>query len=79
MRYLILERFVMVLREPGSAYRTWKSLVLTHRVSGRQVHDARLAALMSAYRIRRIVTLNPSDFARFPAIEPLTPTDVMAL
>ena len=52
--------------------------VATHAVIGKQVHDARLAALMASYRLKRILTLNPRDFTRYPTIEPLTPTDVLA-
>ena len=77
-RLRILERLIDVVKEPESAYRKWKSLVLTHGVIGKQVHDARLAALMSSYRIKRILTLNPSDFTRYSTIHPLTPTDVLA-
>src|ERR1700678_3942563 len=63
-RLRLLERFVTILKEPDSAYQKWKSFIVTYRVSGKQVHDARIAALMSAYRLKRIVTLNPNDFAR---------------
>jgi predicted nucleic acid-binding protein len=77
-RLRLLERFVTILKEPDSAYQKWKSFVVTYRVVGRQVHDARLAASMSAYRLRRIVTLNPTDFARYPGLEALTPSDVLA-
>jgi len=76
-RLRLLERFVTILKEPDSAYRKWKSLLVTYRISGKQVHDARLAALMAAYRLHRIVTLNPNDFARYPHLEPITPADVL--
>jgi predicted nucleic acid-binding protein len=76
-RLRILERFVTVLKEPDSAYGKWKALIVDQNVSGKQVHDARIAALMSAYRIKRLLTLNPTDFARYPGIEPLTPNDVL--
>jgi predicted nucleic acid-binding protein len=75
-RLRILERFITVLREPESAYVKWKSLVATHRVIGKQVHDARIAALMNAYRIRRIVTLNGADFRRYSAVVVAAPQDV---
>lgn len=72
-RLRILERFVTVLNEPVSTHRLWKSLVLRHRVSGKQVHDARIAAVMLAYRVRRILTLNESDFVRYPEIAAISP------
>lgn len=77
-RLRILERLVVVLKEPESAYRKWRSLVLSHRVIGKQVHDARLAALMLSYRLKRILTLNPGDFTRYSGIEAITPADVLA-
>jgi hypothetical protein len=42
-------------------------------VSGVQVHDARLATVMKAYGISRIVTLNVKDFARYSEIEAVHP------
>src|SRR5277367_5563942 len=76
-RLRLLERFIVVLREPPSAYEKWKNIVITCKVHGRQVHDARLVALMKAYRIKRILTLNAADFARYPGIEAVTPQDIV--
>jgi predicted nucleic acid-binding protein len=76
-RVRLLERFVTILKEPDSAYRTWKSLVITCSVSGKQVHDARLAACMRAYRLKRILTLNPHDFSRYPRVDPITPDQIL--
>jgi predicted nucleic acid-binding protein len=78
-RLRLLERFVVVLKEPDSAYAKWKSLLAEHRVSGRQVYDARIAALMQAHRIKRILTLNPADFLRYSGIEAFTPAQVASL
>jgi predicted nucleic acid-binding protein len=77
-RLRTLERFVDVLNEPDSTYRRWKLLVTRHNVIGRQVHDARIAAVMLAYRIRRILTFNSSDFHRYRGIEAVTPQEVLA-
>jgi predicted nucleic acid-binding protein len=76
-RLRVLERLVEVLNEPDSTYRHWKSLVVRHQVMGRQVHDTRIVAIMVAYRIKRVLTLNPDDFARFGEIEAVTPRDVV--
>jgi predicted nucleic acid-binding protein len=77
----MLERFITVLSEPNSAYLRWKTLVYKHGVMGRQVHDARIVAVMSACRIKRILTLNEADFARYApevlALSPLTILSVM--
>jgi predicted nucleic acid-binding protein len=77
-RLRILERLVAVLRETDSFYPKWKAMVSAHLVSGKQVHDARIAALMSAHRVRRILTLNPTDFTRYPHIQVHTPAEVLA-
>ena len=34
-------------------------------VGGKQVHDACIVATMQAYGIKRLLTRNPGDFARF--------------
>jgi predicted nucleic acid-binding protein len=76
-RLAVLERFVTVLREPPTAYDKWKNLVARHRVQGKQVHDARIVALISAHRIRRILTLNPDDFARYSGLQVFTPQQTL--
>jgi len=76
-RLRMIERYVQVLHEPESGYRKWKELVVNQKVMGRQVHDARIAASMKAYRIRRILTLNAADFVRYRGIEAVTPQDVI--
>lgn len=72
-RLRIIERLVDVLSEPESVYLRWKRLVLAYRVTGRQVHDARIVAVMATYRIRRIITLNSTDFARY-GVDVMTPS-----
>jgi len=46
-------------------YPIWKGLVVTHRVLGAQVYDARLVAAMLAHGIDRILTFNVADFSRY--------------
>lgn len=77
-RLALLEREVEVVAEPPTAYVEWKRLILLHRVSGRQVYDCRLVALMNVYGISDILTLNPADFRRYPDIRVHTPADVVA-
>jgi predicted nucleic acid-binding protein len=43
-----------------------------------QVHDARLAAAMRVPRVKRILTFNDRDFARFTDIEAIHPRAVPA-
>lgn len=68
-----LEGFFQILSENASSYAAWKTLLIANRVSGIQVHDARLVAVMKAYGIAQIVTFNVSDFTRFPEIEAIHP------
>ncbi|MBX9581015.1 MAG: hypothetical protein K2X87_11960 [Gemmataceae bacterium] len=64
------------LGEPPAAYPNWRQLVTTHRVQGKQVHDARLVGLMQAHGITHILTLNGPDFARYPGLVVLDPAAV---
>ena len=41
------------------------ALVIDYRVSGVQVHDARLVAAMLAHGVTHILTFNTADFARY--------------
>ncbi|HLN31471.1 MAG TPA: type II toxin-antitoxin system VapC family toxin [Gemmataceae bacterium] len=75
-RLTIIEAVFAVLSEPSSAYRLWRSLVMTQAVQGKQVHDARLVALMQAHGITHILTLNGSDFSRYPGITPIDPASL---
>jgi predicted nucleic acid-binding protein len=77
-RLRLLERSIEVLRDADSAYQRWKLLVTRYKVQGRQVHDARIVAVMSAYRIKRIVTLNVPDFSRYREVEAVSPRDVLS-
>jgi predicted nucleic acid-binding protein len=65
------------LPEPPDMAERWLRLVTECGVSGRQAHDARLAALMLAHGVTHILTLNPSDFARYPGITTVTPAGIM--
>lgn len=73
-----LERQIAIQFESARSYAIWRRLVVTHRVQGVQVHDARIAALMLADGISHILTYNRKDFTRFPGISALSPADVMA-
>jgi predicted nucleic acid-binding protein len=52
------------------------SLVATIPVGGKQIHDANIVATMQTHGLRRLLTHNTADFARFVPmiqIEPLVP------
>jgi predicted nucleic acid-binding protein len=54
----------------------WRRLLVTHSVSGVQVHDAHLVAAMHIHGVSRILTFNTRDFARFTDIEAIHPADI---
>lgn len=60
-----IERKFRVLTESPNSYSVWRELVRKHALIGTKVHDARLAAVMIAERIDRILTLNAGDFRRY--------------
>ena len=68
-----MEGFFQILRENAGSCVAWKALVATHRVSGAQVHDARLVAVMKTNGIKKIVTFNVQDLTRFAEIEAVHP------
>jgi predicted nucleic acid-binding protein len=78
-RLTILEAVFAVLSEPATTYRIWRSLVVTLGIQGKQVHDARLVALMLANGITHILTLNSSDFTRYSGITVLDPTSLVPI
>ncbi len=54
-----------LLGDTPEVFAIWLELVTTHRVSGKQVHDARLAAALKAHNVENLLTLNGDDFTRF--------------
>jgi predicted nucleic acid-binding protein len=54
----------------------WEKLVSQHLVSGKQSHDAHLAAAMGVYGVKELLTFNGKDFKRFPNIMVLDPAQV---
>jgi predicted nucleic acid-binding protein len=72
----IVERSFRLLPDDLAVHETWRRLLVTHRVSGTQVHDARLVAAMKVHSVSRILTFNTRDFARFKEIEAVHPADL---
>lgn len=75
-RLRLIERVTTLLPDTDEIHEEWKRVVVQHGVSGVQVHDARLAAVMKVHGVTHILTLNPTDFARYPGITALHPRDV---
>lgn len=68
-----LESFFEVLTESSRSYAVWKRLLLTCRIHGVQVHDARLVSVMKAQGMTQILTFDTGDFSRYTDIEVLHP------
>ena len=71
-----LQRFELLfplLPDTPAIYQEWRTLVVTVGVSGRQAHDARLAAAMRAHGVTHLLTFNTADFVRYPGITVISP------
>ena len=68
----------LVLAEPDVLYGEMKRLIAKYGVSGKQVHDARLVAMMLVWKIENVLTLNDRDFRRYEpeGIMIVTPTSI---
>lgn len=73
----LFEQGMVLLPDREAIYLEWRRLVLNHKVSGVQVHDARLVAAMIVYGVPNLLTLNTGDFGRFPQIQAVHPSTVL--
>ena len=71
----VLSRFTL-LRETADVFPTWLELVRAHERKGKQVHDARLVAVMKAHSVENLLTFNVEDFAAYDEIKAVHPRDV---
>jgi predicted nucleic acid-binding protein len=60
-----IEPIVGVLLETDQLPTHFKRLIATYQVSGKQVHDTRLVAMMLAWNVENILTLNERNFKRY--------------
>ncbi len=77
-RAKVVEHYFTFLPDSEAVHTQWRRLVVDYRVSGVQVHDARLVAAMLVHRLTHILTFNTSDFARYAEITVVHPTAVTA-
>ncbi len=75
-RVEFIERTMTLLPDNDRVYSLWRQLVFANNVRGVQVHDARLAALMEAYGVTHILTLNQPDFVRYSKVNVIHPGQV---
>ncbi len=76
---LAIETGMSLLPEREAVYREWRRIVVQNNVSGVQVHDARLAAIMSVHGVRHILTLNVADFGRYHGLIVMHPDRVQTM
>lgn len=70
---LSIEARLRLLSDTPAVHTEWRRLLVDYHVSGVQVHDARLVAAMRVHGVKRILTFNAKDFARFDSIEAVHP------
>ena len=75
-RLRLLERRFARLHQADAAYAIWRKLIVDHKISGVQVHDARLVAQMMAQGVTHILTLDPGDFRRFRGVTAVHPSKI---
>ena len=75
-RLQLIEQQFLFLPESEATYAQWRRIVMECSVSGVQVHDARLAAVMNVNNVSHLLTLNPRDFQRFAGLTPIHPDDL---
>ncbi len=73
-----IEATLTLLADSPLIYPAWRKLVETHNVSGRQVHDAHIAAAIKVHGVNEILTYNTPDFARYDGIRAIHPAEVTA-
>jgi predicted nucleic acid-binding protein len=71
-----LKNLFTVLPDNSDIFLQWEQIVIRHRVSGKQVHDARLVAAMLVHDVTHLLTFNTDDFKRFSEITVVNPQNV---
>jgi predicted nucleic acid-binding protein len=72
---MLLKQFEW-LEETPDIFRLWLSLATTHKISGKRTHDLRIQAVVLAYNINHILTLNPKDFVKVEGITIVHPNSI---
>jgi predicted nucleic acid-binding protein len=72
----LIEKFFRLLPESLATHQEWRRLVVSYSVSGVQVYDARLVAVMNVHSITHLLTFNGDDFKRFSGIAVVDPKRV---
>jgi predicted nucleic acid-binding protein len=75
-----IEPICAVLHEQDTITSEFKRVLAQYTVTGKQVHDARLVAMMLTWRVENVLTLNERNFHRFApeGITVVSPAAVLA-
>lgn len=73
----MIENTPALLPDSLAVHAEWRRLIVEHPVSGVQVHDAPIVAAMHVHGVRRMLTFNGRDFARYPTIEAMHPQTLL--
>ncbi|MFL6213029.1 MAG: type II toxin-antitoxin system VapC family toxin [Blastocatellia bacterium] len=73
-----LKMILTVLPDVPDIFPEWERLVIQHRVSGKQTHDARIVAAMKVHGVTHLLTFNTDDFKRYADIAAVHPAHVAA-
>lgn len=76
-RAKLVERYFTFLPDSEATHARWRRLVVDYRISGVQVHDARLVAAMLVHGVTHILTFNTDDFKRFVEITAVKPSEIV--
>lgn len=76
-RLRTLLRINALMPDSPDTFAIWQKIVVDQGVKGVQVHDAKLAALMTLHGVTHLLTLNQSDFLRYPGITAIMPQHVI--
>jgi predicted nucleic acid-binding protein len=76
-RASLIEAKLNFIADSEATHREWRRIVVTERVLGVQVHDARLVAAMPIHQIGNLLTLNLQDFRRYKKIVAISPQGVL--
>jgi predicted nucleic acid-binding protein len=68
-----LKRLFRLQPDTPTTFSEWEKLVAAYQVSGKQAHDTRLVAAMSAHNLTHILTFNTDDFKRFSGVIAVDP------
>ena len=74
-----IEPICAILSEVEAVYVELKRLIAKYAVTGKQVHDARLVAMMLVWQIENVLTHNDRDFRRYEqeGIHIITPSTLI--